>query len=86
MNAEERELRIGNRIDHPSDQLIPFVREGRLRALAIGMQQRAVQLPPLSQRTEPRRIRIREEGGPREMFAEPARTDTPRIRLFDQDN
>jgi hypothetical protein len=36
--------------------------------------------------TEPRRIRIREEGGPREMFAEPARTDTPRIRLFDQDN
>ena len=36
--------------------------------------------------TEPRRIRIREEGEPREMFAEPARTDTPRIRLFDQDN
>ena len=30
--------------------------------------------------TEPRRIRIREEGGPREMFAEPARADTPRIR------
>ena len=36
--------------------------------------------------TEPRRIRIREEGGPSEMFAEPARADTPRIRLFDQDN
>ena len=36
--------------------------------------------------TEPRRIRIREEGGPREMFAEPARADTPRLRLFDQDN
>ena len=36
--------------------------------------------------TEPRRIRIREEGGPREMFAEPARADTPRVRLFDQDN
>lgn len=36
--------------------------------------------------TEPRRIRIRDEGEPREMFAEPARTDTPRIRLFDQDN
>jgi len=36
--------------------------------------------------TEPRRIRIREEGGPGEMFAERERTDTPRIRLFDQDN
>ncbi len=36
--------------------------------------------------TEPRRIRIREESGPREMFVEPARTDTPRIRLFDQDD
>jgi len=36
--------------------------------------------------TEPRRIRIRQEGEPREMFAEPARTETPRIRLFDQDN
>ena len=36
--------------------------------------------------TEPRRIRIREEGEPREMFAEPARNETPRIRLFDQDN
>ena len=36
--------------------------------------------------TEPRRIRIREEGGPSEMFAERARADTPRIRLFDQDN
>ena len=41
--------------------------------------------------TEPRRIRIREEGEPcraREgtMFAEPARSETPRIRLFDQDN
>jgi hypothetical protein len=47
--------------------------------------------------TEPRRIRIREEGEPREtrdlfaeprrrdMFAEPARTEVPRIRLFDQD-
>lgn len=36
--------------------------------------------------TEPRRIRIREEGGPREMFAEPARGEMPRIRLFDQDD
>lgn len=36
--------------------------------------------------TEPRRIRIREEGEPREMFAGPARTETPRIRLFDQDD
>jgi hypothetical protein len=36
--------------------------------------------------TEPRRIRIREEGGPSEMFAERARADTPRLRLFDQDN
>ena len=45
--------------------------------------------------TEPRRIRIREEGEPRglfaeprrrEMFAEPVRSETPRIRLFDQDN
>jgi len=36
--------------------------------------------------TEPRRIRIREEGGPREMFAEPAKIDTPRIRLFGQDD
>jgi hypothetical protein len=45
--------------------------------------------------TEPRRIRIQEEGGPREffaeprrreMFAEPARSETPRIRLFDQDD
>ena len=35
--------------------------------------------------TEPRRIRIREEAEPREMFAEPARTEMPRIRLFDQD-
>jgi len=36
--------------------------------------------------TEPRRIRIRQEGEPREMFAESARNETPRIRLFDQDN
>jgi hypothetical protein len=36
--------------------------------------------------TEPRRIRIRQEAEPREMFAEPARNETPRIRLFDQDN
>ena len=36
--------------------------------------------------TEPRRIRIRQEGEPREMFAEPVRNETPRIRLFDQDN
>jgi len=36
--------------------------------------------------TEPRRIRIREEGGPSEMFAERSRADTPRIRLFDQDD
>jgi hypothetical protein len=36
--------------------------------------------------TEPRRIRIREEGEPRGMFAGPARGETPRIRLFDQDN
>ena len=45
--------------------------------------------------TEPRRIRIREEGEQRDlfaeprrrdMFAEPARSETPRIRLFDQDN
>jgi len=36
--------------------------------------------------TEPRRIRIRQEGEPRGMFAEPARSETPRIRLFDQDN
>ena len=44
--------------------------------------------------TEPRRIRIREEGEPREllaeprrrdMFAEPARSETPQIRLFDRD-
>jgi hypothetical protein len=44
--------------------------------------------------TEPRRIRIREEGEQRDlfaeprrrdMFAEPARSETPRIRLFDQD-
>ena len=36
--------------------------------------------------TEPRRIRIREEAEPREMFAaQPARTEMPRIRLFDQD-
>lgn len=36
--------------------------------------------------TEPRRIRIREDGEPREMFAaQPARTEMPRIRLFDQD-
>jgi hypothetical protein len=49
--------------------------------------------------TEPRRIRIREEGEPRgeqrelfaepgrrDMFAEPARSETPRIRLFGQDD
>jgi hypothetical protein len=36
--------------------------------------------------TEPRRIRIRQESEPREMFAEPARSETSRIRLFDQDN
>ena len=36
--------------------------------------------------TEPRRIRIRQEGGPSEMFAERPRADTPRIRLFDQDD
>jgi hypothetical protein len=36
--------------------------------------------------TEPRRIRIREEDEPREMFAEPARVEMPRIRLFDRDN
>jgi len=45
--------------------------------------------------TEPRRIRIREEGEPRDlfteprrrdMFAEPVRSEMPRIRLFDQDN
>ncbi|WP_108512167.1 hypothetical protein [Bradyrhizobium algeriense] len=36
--------------------------------------------------TEPRRIRIREEGEPREMFAAPARGEMPRIRLFDQDD
>jgi hypothetical protein len=35
--------------------------------------------------TEPRRIRIREEAEPRALFAEPARTEMPRIRLFDQD-
>jgi len=35
--------------------------------------------------TEPRRIRIREEAEPRELFAEPARTEMPRIRLFDRD-
>ena len=45
--------------------------------------------------TEPRRIRIREEGEPRDdffaeprrrdMFAEPVRSEMPRIRLFDQD-
>ena len=35
--------------------------------------------------TEPRRIRIREEADPRGLFAERARTDMPRIRLFDQD-
>ena len=45
--------------------------------------------------TEPRRIRIREEGEPRgffgetgrrDMFAEPARSEAPRIKLFDQDD
>jgi hypothetical protein len=45
--------------------------------------------------TEPRRIRIREEGEPRgffgepgrrDLFAEPARSEAPRIRLFDQDD
>jgi hypothetical protein len=36
--------------------------------------------------TEPRRIRIRQESEPREMFAEPVRGETSRIRLFDQDN
>ena len=36
--------------------------------------------------TEPRRIRIREEAEPREMFAVPARGEMPRIRLFDQDD
>ena len=35
--------------------------------------------------TEPRRIRIREEAEPRGLFAERARTELPRIRLFDQD-
>jgi hypothetical protein len=35
--------------------------------------------------TEPRRIRIREEAEPRGLFAGPARTEMPRIRLFDQD-
>ena len=37
------------------------------------------------QETEPRRIRIREEAEPRGLLAERARTDMPRIRLFDQD-
>lgn len=45
--------------------------------------------------TEPRRIRIREEGEPRgffgeparrDLFAEPTRSEAPRIRLFDQDD
>jgi hypothetical protein len=36
--------------------------------------------------TEPRRIRIREEAEPREMFVAPARGAMPRIRLFDQDD
>ena len=45
--------------------------------------------------TEPRRIRIREESEPRgffgevgrrDLFAEPARGEAPRIRLFDQDD
>jgi hypothetical protein len=36
--------------------------------------------------TEPRRIRIREEAEPRDLFAERARPEMPRIRLFDQDN
>jgi hypothetical protein len=37
--------------------------------------------------TEPRRIRIREEGEPRSMFAaEPARSETRGIRLFGQDD
>jgi hypothetical protein len=45
--------------------------------------------------TEPRRIRIREESEPRgffgesgrrDLFAEPARSEAPRIRLFDQDD
>ncbi len=35
--------------------------------------------------TEPRRIRIREEDEPREMFAEPARVEMRRLRLFDRD-
>ena len=36
--------------------------------------------------TEPRRIRIREEAEPSEMFVAPARGEMPRIRLFDQDD
>jgi type IV secretory pathway VirB10-like protein len=36
--------------------------------------------------TEPRRIRIREEAEPRDLFAERARPEMPRIRLFDQDD
>jgi hypothetical protein len=36
--------------------------------------------------TEPRRIRIREEGVPRDLFAEPVRSETSRIRLFGQDD
>jgi hypothetical protein len=35
--------------------------------------------------TQPRRIRIREDAGPRDLFAEPVRTEMPRIRLFDED-
>ena len=35
--------------------------------------------------TEPRRIRIREEAEPGDLFAERARSEMPRIRLFDQD-
>ncbi len=36
--------------------------------------------------TEPRRIRIREEGESREVVAEPVRSDMPRIRLFDRED
>jgi hypothetical protein len=54
-------------------------------------QPRGPQLEAVEERvrevTEPRRIRIRQEGEPMAMFAEqPSRTDMPRIRLFDQDD
>jgi hypothetical protein len=55
-----------------------------------GQQPREQDLDAVEERvreiTEPRRIRIREESESREVFAEPAERDSPRIRLFGQDD